>query len=504
MRTYSKKPPSKTQPASTTIPSRILSGHSREASYNLNAQSTAGEQVVQRFSQSGSDDHKTSTITNQLSHTGHNFSRIPVRAKSNIQQNHTGAAIVQRQEVPQNNQSSTNTGDNENNTGMPDNLKTGLEHLSGFNLSTIRVHYNSPKPARINALAYTAGTNIHLGPGQQRHLPHEGWHVVQQMSGRVTPTVQAKGISINNDMALEREADVMGVKAWNTGSETRSRSFQTRIATAAGAGPEDKPFVTPVRLVSEAPAWNTGKPPVIQRTASFVAGTVNATTNMAAHLIAGNMDAGFTPPVLNGSTVLSTGATSTALNAPTLGNRTNANGTADVWVKSVPKNEASYTMQIPSNGPWSTNTIKANVAALFTTLGLSAQAGCSTAGNTTFSVNGQPSDADFAANIKTHEMLHAADHKKGFHDVIVKWDKKLEKAKADSTTFNAASVSAAEAALYTAMGGTPDDIGKAQFNKWIALNNVTHTGTTTATGGPATPSNSAANPTCTTSSLDLT
>jgi len=41
----------------------------------------------------------------------------------------------------------------ENNTGMPDQLKTGLEHLSGMNLDGTSVHYNSPEPARLGANA---------------------------------------------------------------------------------------------------------------------------------------------------------------------------------------------------------------------------------------------------------------------------------------------------------------------------------------------------------------
>ena len=101
----------------------------------------------------------------------------------------------------------------QNNTGMPDHLKSGLENLSNMNLSNVRVHHNSSKPAQLDALAYTQGQDIHVGPGQEKHLPHEGWHAVQQMQGRVKPTMQAKGVSINDDASLEQEADVKGVKA---------------------------------------------------------------------------------------------------------------------------------------------------------------------------------------------------------------------------------------------------------------------------------------------------
>ncbi|TXD85059.1 DUF4157 domain-containing protein [Subsaximicrobium wynnwilliamsii] len=98
-------------------------------------------------------------------------------------------------------------------SGLPDSLKVGLEQLSGMDLSSVRVHQNSSKPSKINALAYTQGQEIYLSSGQEKHLPHEGWHVVQQMQGRVKPTLQTKEVSINDNEALEREADVMGTKA---------------------------------------------------------------------------------------------------------------------------------------------------------------------------------------------------------------------------------------------------------------------------------------------------
>ena len=116
----------------------------------------------------------------------------------------------------------------ENRTGMPDQLKNGLEQLSGMDLSDVRVHRNSSKPAQLNALAYAQGRDIHLGPGQERHLPHEGWHVVQQAQGRVRPTAQAKGEVINDDVVLEREADVMGGRASEPQETFNSRKAATR------------------------------------------------------------------------------------------------------------------------------------------------------------------------------------------------------------------------------------------------------------------------------------
>jgi hypothetical protein len=101
-----------------------------------------------------------------------------------------------------------------NNTGLPDALKLSIENLSGYSLDEVKVHYNSAKPAEVQAHAYAQGTDIYLGPGQEKHLPHEAWHVVQQMQGRVKPTVQMKGnVNVNDDKGLEKEADVMGDKA---------------------------------------------------------------------------------------------------------------------------------------------------------------------------------------------------------------------------------------------------------------------------------------------------
>ncbi len=102
----------------------------------------------------------------------------------------------------------------ENNTGLPDSLKTGIESLSGMSMDHVKVHYNSDKPAQLNAHAYAQGSEIHVAPGQEKHLPHEAWHVVQQAQGRVQPTQQLKGKTpINDDAGLENEADVMGAKA---------------------------------------------------------------------------------------------------------------------------------------------------------------------------------------------------------------------------------------------------------------------------------------------------
>ena len=120
--------------------------------------------------------------------------------------------------------------------GLPSNLQSGVEQLSGQNMSDVSVHKNSDKPAQLNAHAYAQGSDIHIAPGQEKHLPHEAWHVAQQKQGRVTPTKQLKGkVNINDDEGLEKEADVMGAKALDLGNNGSSQD-STANSQAGNSG----------------------------------------------------------------------------------------------------------------------------------------------------------------------------------------------------------------------------------------------------------------------------
>lgn len=92
-------------------------------------------------------------------------------------------------------------------TGIPDSLKSQFESKSGYSFDDVRVHYHSEKPARIQALAYTQGNEVYIGPGQERHLKHELAHVVQQKQGIVRADSQVDGQPVNTDESLERAAD---------------------------------------------------------------------------------------------------------------------------------------------------------------------------------------------------------------------------------------------------------------------------------------------------------
>ena len=132
-------------------------------------------------------------------------------------------------ENPDDSNSSSNNG-----SGLPSNLQAGLESMSGFNMDDVSVHRNSNKPAQLQAHAYAQGSDIHLGPGQEEHLPHEAWHVVQQKQGRVKPTMQMKGkINVNDNTGLEKEADVMGAKA----AQNNTKLNKPKENTESNAGP---------------------------------------------------------------------------------------------------------------------------------------------------------------------------------------------------------------------------------------------------------------------------
>lgn len=154
------------------------------------------------------------------------FQKKPLGEREDIAQRKGGAVLTDNRAVLR----------KTNKTGLPDGLKAGVENLSGMSMDHVRVHYNSAQPAQLNAHAYAQGSDIHLGPGQEKHLPHEAWHVVQQMQGRVRPTMQMKaGVGVNDDVGLEGEADVMGARAATEGA-TIERTMQSHAAPSLYRG----------------------------------------------------------------------------------------------------------------------------------------------------------------------------------------------------------------------------------------------------------------------------
>lgn len=92
-------------------------------------------------------------------------------------------------------------------TGIPSVMKKSFEQSSGFSFDDVRVHYSSEKPAQLHAHAYTQGNDVFVAPGQEKHLPHELGHVVQQKSNMVKPNEEIGGLPLNTDPAMEHDAD---------------------------------------------------------------------------------------------------------------------------------------------------------------------------------------------------------------------------------------------------------------------------------------------------------
>ena len=147
-----------------------------------------------------------------MAHSAHASARMAHQA---------GIATVQRR--------SASPGSAARPAALPAVLQSGLQALSGLALDGVQVQHGSSLPARYGALAITQDNAIHLGPGQEQHLAHEAWHVVQQRQGRVAATLPAQaGLApVNDDPALEAEADVMG-----------QRALQAAIATPALPTPQ--------------------------------------------------------------------------------------------------------------------------------------------------------------------------------------------------------------------------------------------------------------------------
>ncbi len=108
------------------------------------------------------------------------------------------------------------------NEHLPTDLQSNMEGAFGHDFSGVTIQRESAEATGLNARAFTQGEAIHFAPGEfnpdteggKNLIGHEFTHVVQQRNGVVTPTsVMGKGLYLNDDKRLEREADNLGQKA---------------------------------------------------------------------------------------------------------------------------------------------------------------------------------------------------------------------------------------------------------------------------------------------------
>jgi hypothetical protein len=129
-------------------------------------------------------------------------------------------------------------------TGIPAALRARMEHALGADFSDVRVRTDSARAAGLGAHAFTRGSAIDVAPGHwaprtrvgQELLGHELAHVLQQRAGRVASTARLAAARLNDDPALEREADALGARAALAGSPpaTAARTPLGPLAAAYG------------------------------------------------------------------------------------------------------------------------------------------------------------------------------------------------------------------------------------------------------------------------------
>lgn len=426
--------------------------------------------------------------------------------KSGSEQGYPGAGI---QRLP-------NSGGNDSD-GYGD---INLSHSGGSELSPLTRKFMEPRfgvdfghvslhrdrnahetAAQINARAFTYGNHIWLGKGESEHnknlMAHELTHLVQQNDGRV----QGKfDFGRSEEMAATPEAvmaqKIVGAAPSQLSEEEEMIASPIRIARKPGSGGQN------CSLGSAGPQWSRqvqvgGMAPTgglrIQRVASFAAGAVHATNNTATQIATGGA-AGITWHLLNSTRMATVANADAAVNKPVLGGRSEANSTSTSWVNAVATNTGSFDETVLSAGPWSHATTKGNVG---TRLGLAA---CTGGDPCTLTANGIPSDADVAAANRTHEDHHAADHQDAFNAAFGPWDTAVTAAQASTTEFNGADIAASEAALWTAMGGTPEQIARAYRTDGFARGRRFHG---TGAGGPLRTSNPASNANCSAASVEV-
>lgn len=340
---------------------------------------------------------------------------------------------------------------------LSDATLASMQPIYGRDFSGVRVHRDATAAelcGQLDALAFTRTNHIYFAPGQfdpaggdgRRLLAHELTHVVQQGHAPARPGAPS--------------------------------------AAAPIAAPHSAPAAAPP----------------IQRVATWAAGAVHETNNLANSVVNGP-PVGVTWPTLNGNMLSgaswSTAGARAAIARPTLTFTAVAGtpATVNATVSTVPTNTGSFDETVLAAGPWSVGTTKARVGTMFPTL-----AACTGAGNSTFRAIGDPNDAHMFAANRRHEDHHAADHQAAFNGSIVPWDTRLTAARTAGTTYNGANNAAAEAALWAAMGGTPDAIADAFFNACQAAVIAFHG--TAAGGAVQAPTGPTANADCSTASAN--
>jgi hypothetical protein len=341
---------------------------------------------------------------------------------------------------------------------MDGQTQSFMQSRFGMDFSRVKIHTDGEAARlsrQLNAQAFTIGHDIYFDSGKyapasesgKRLLAHELTHTIQQGHSRA------------------RRQYVEPFQHGETGREEI---------------PDEK---LPLEQMPD-----DDIEPKIQRSTTWAGAAVHETLNAAEIIMGGDSPVSW--QMLNGTMLKTVAEADASIKQPTLTTAVGWKATVDL----VPAQTGSDDETVLSPGPWSTVVPKADVGAK---TGIAA---CAGAGDSTFSAKGKPSDNSVYKANRRHENHHVADDKKAFKDTVGKWDKKLEKAKKKGTEFKGATEAAATAALWAAMGGTPEEVSRAYRTLSFTKGGDYHL---KPKGGPMTTSNPVANADCSVSSEEL-
>lgn len=199
----------------------------------------------------------------------------------------------------------------------------------------------------------------------------------------------------------------------------------------------------------------------IQRAVNFLPGSVHF-QDFAERIAAGTTMAAKTPYSLNQRLISladhaeADKTAKAAVNPPKIDGIYEYRGkkikSTTVWIDSVPTNEGSFEMYLPSSGPWVTTTTK---DAVNQQLGLES---CVGGDPCLLTVHGEPDIDTLNREMQTHEERHAVDHERAFYAAFRAWDKRVTAAKNAKAPYTGPTAQAAETKLWMAVGGSPDKV----------------------------------------------
>jgi hypothetical protein len=245
----------------------------------------------------------------------------------------------------------------------------------------------------------------------------------------------------------------------NDAPHTSAAAEPARAAVSAHAAPHALS-----RLVD-------GENEVVQRQILAQSGFVRH-LDLGANQAVYNAQNGFTPPMIN-TTRYASGDPDTwaaaALNRPTLAVRQDGE-TYKASVAAVPTNHVGYRQDLPAAPPWSTPTVAVDARRR----GFLAIDPPDHVTHAKLEVTGNPNADALAGQVERHENYHARDIERRRDQIIKPWDTFLMNALKTGREFSGADAVTAQANLWAAAGGTPDQIAERLVTAWNDDSNTYH------------------------------